>query len=232
MYQQSQPESIQTMFATIAKNYDKTNRLMSLGLYQRWNRALLREIGSAKTLLDLCAGTGDISLAFLKKHPTSQAILLDFCPEMLQIAEQKGKPYAHQFHTVVADAQKIPLSDGSVDAVTISYGIRNVKNPLLAFQECYRVLQPGGVLGILELTRPSNPLLHLGHSLYLRTCLPLIGKLGSNNKKAYSYLASSISKFASPYQLSLQLEQVGFENVRKISLMGGASTILLAHKKQ
>ncbi len=229
MYQKSAPESIQEMFATIAPNYDRANTTFSLGLHKKWNRKLIKSVGEAKTLLDLCAGTGEIGFGFLEKHPHSKAIMLDFCPEMLAVAKTKGAPFEGRYSLIEADAQVLPLEDNSVDAVTISYGIRNVKDPSKCFQEVRRVLKPGGRFAILELTRPTNSLFRLSHKIYLKFCLPLLGKFAAKNLDAYRYLSQSVEEFASPKELEKKLIDSNLTPIKKISLMGGLSTILIAN---
>lgn len=230
MYQQSAPESIQAMFASIAQNYDRANAIFSLGLYKRWNKKLVDAAGSSTRLLDLCAGTGEISFAFLQKNPQSEAILLDFCPEMLEIAQKKGEPFSSRFEIIKADAQAIPLEKESVDFVSIAYGIRNVKKPEKCFQEVYRVLTPEGRFGILELTRPTTPLLRMGHRLYTHFLLPLIGKFTAKNFEAYKYLATSIATFTSPEELEKTLHASGFKIHKRRPLLGGIATLFVADK--
>lgn len=226
MYQKSAPETIQALFARIAKNYDKANTAFSFGLHKRWNRRLIESIGSAPLLLDLCAGTGEIAFGYLAKNPLAKAILLDFCPEMLRVAKEKGAHLKERFTLIEGDAQQIALPDRSVDAVTISYGIRNVKEPLRCFNEVVRVLKPGGSFSILELTRPSNLFLRLSHKLYLKFFLPFLGKLVARDLAAYHYLAKSVEDFASPSELEKKLFQVGFKEVKRKSLMGGLATLI------
>lgn len=230
MYLKSSPESIQAMFASIAENYDRANTTFSLGLHKKWNRKLIKTVGKANLLLDLCAGTGEIAFGFLEKNPASQAILLDFCPEMLEIAKKKGKKFEGHYTTIEGDAQKLPFENAYVDAVTISYGIRNVQEPQKCFQEVARVLKPGGCFAILELTRPSSSFLYFSHKLYLRFFLPLLGKLAAKNIEAYRYLSQSIENFASPDEIDKWLFEAGLNPIKKISLMGGLSTILVAEK--
>jgi demethylmenaquinone methyltransferase/2-methoxy-6-polyprenyl-1,4-benzoquinol methylase len=226
MYNKNEPETIQNMFGSIAEDYDRANLVLSFGLHKYWNETLVREIGPKRKVLDLCAGTGDIAKAFLNIFPGTEITLVDFCPEMLEIAKKKVS--GGEF--IVGDAQKIPLPDASKEAITIAYGIRNVKQPLVAFQECYRVLQPGGVLGILELTRPDKKAFKLSHHLYLKTLLPILGKFVAKDKKAYSYLAQSVRNFSSPVELEKELLSVGFRSVHKRILTFGTVTLLIAHK--
>lgn len=238
-YQKNDPHTIQDMFGTIAATYDKTNAVLSFGLHKKWNNALVNTVikdHQPNALLDLCAGTGDITFLMLTQchQLPNHLYMLDFCPEMLQCAEQKAQKLSLQTQRTLtyiqADAQEIPLPDSSVDTATVAYGIRNVQNPKKCFSEVYRVLSPGGTFGILELTRPSNPLLSLGHSVYLRCFLPLIGACLSSNKDAYQYLCNSIHTFVNPSDLEHMLRDVGFEQVKKEPLSGGIATILFAKK--
>lgn len=224
--------NIQEMFGTIAPAYDATNTILSLGWHKRWNHSLVSSLSPyrPRTLLDLCAGTGEIAFSFLKQSTTSNAILLDFCPEMLAVADEKGKSFNTRFQTIVGDAQELTLPAESVDAVTIAYGIRNIENPLQAAREIKRVLRPNGVLAILELTRPTNRFLHLMHRFYLTLMVPILGKLSTKNKEAYKYLAKSILSFLSPEELIASLESVGFTLEKKKSLMGGIAHIIVVKK--
>lgn len=230
MYKQSAPETIQALFASIASHYDRANSTFSFGLHQYWNQQLIRAVGSSKCLLDLCAGTGEIAFGYLKKNPQAEAILLDFCPEMLSVAQAKGASFRDRFEIVQADAQAIPLANSSVDGVSIAYGIRNVKDPERCFQEVYRVLTSGGRFGILELTRPTSRLPRIGHRCYTRFILPLLGKLAANNLEAYKYLASSVEMFSTPSVLIEGLRAAGFQNIQSRPLTFAAATLLTAIK--
>ena len=230
MYKQSAPETSQALFASIAPHYDRANCTFSFGLHQYWNQQLIHSLGSAPSLLDLCAGTGEIAFGYLKKNPQAEAILLDFCPEMLAVAQAKGVSLRERFEIVQGDAQAIPLSMNSVDAVSIAYGIRNVKDPEKCFQEVFRVLKPGGLFGILELTRPTAPLPKLGHRCYTRFILPFLGKLAAKNREAYKYLASSVEMFSTPSILMDSLHSLNFQNIQSKPLSFGAATLLTAIK--
>jgi len=232
MYRKTEPETIQAMFGSIATSYDRANAILSLGFHKYWNQALVKAVSKpqVKVLLDLCAGTGEIAFAFLKRNPNAKATLIDFCGEMLEVAEKKGSPLRGRFSTLVGDAQAIPLPNTSVDAVTIAYGIRNVQDPHRCFEEVYRVLSPNGQFGILELTRPSSSFLRLGHRMYLRTLLPLLGKWVAKDHSAYRYLSESIGAFISPELLVASLQKVGFVNIRCQTLMGGVANLILMHK--
>ncbi|MGA8164091.1 MAG: bifunctional demethylmenaquinone methyltransferase/2-methoxy-6-polyprenyl-1,4-benzoquinol methylase UbiE [Waddliaceae bacterium] len=236
--QEKDPNNIKEMFGHIAKHYDRANAVMSLNFHHFWNRKLIQSVLSChvpKRYLDLCCGTGEIALGLLDASlGPCEAFLLDFCPEMLVYAEEKARKKGktlHQIHYLQADAQEIPLPSESIDAVTIAYGIRNVADPFRCCQEVLRVLRPGGCFGVLELTRPENPLLKWGHQVYLRGFLPIVGKWIASNPSAYHYLRRSIHSFIPPKELENVLTKSGFAKVERHALCGGTATRLLALKK-
>lgn len=236
-YNKNDPVTIQNMFNSIAHQYDKTNAILSFRMHKHWNRALVdKAIVPAKpeVLLDLCCGTGAIAFEYLKKtQDPIKVYMLDFSEGMLQCAKSQAKKHGlehHNIHYLHADAQAIPLLSNSVNCATIAYGIRNVKDPNLCIKDVYRVLKPGGSFGILELTKPCNPLMRFGHSIYLKRLLPILGKMVTSNKEAYDYLCNSIHTFIPPEKLKLQMETVGFNNVKQFSLFGGVATVLVGSK--
>ena len=185
-------------FEQIAKEYDRNNAILSLGICKLWNQKLIKAMGDGP-LLDLCAGTGAIAFGHLKKRG-GKVILLDQSGPMLE--EAKKRAPKGDITYIKGDAQAIPLEDASVNNVTTAYGIRNVADPLQCAHEVYRVLKPGGIWGILELTRPTARPLRFMHKTYLNNIIPLVGKLLSSDKQAYEYLASSIQKFTAPEELA------------------------------
>lgn len=236
-YNKNEPETIQYMFGSIAKRYDRANAILSLQLHKYWNAELVKQVTKGqnpKTFIDLCSGTGDIALAFLKSAPPSQqVIMIDFCQEMLDCAKDKADKMnlsSHHLDFIQADVQELPLADRSASCATMAYGIRNVKEPLKCFQEVYRVLQPGGAFGILELTQPKHPIIKMGHSLYLRYFLPILGKLITSNQEAYRYLCNSIKSFTPPAELERMLILSGFVDTKQIPLAFGTATILIGSK--
>jgi demethylmenaquinone methyltransferase / 2-methoxy-6-polyprenyl-1,4-benzoquinol methylase len=236
-YNKHDPKSIQKMFGSIAKQYDRTNAILSLQMHRYWNRQLILMTLSKKapkTYLDLCCGTGEISLNYLKNCSTPcEAYLLDFCPEMLIYAQERANklhPRGNKISYLQADAQEIPLLNESIDCATMAYGIRNIADPQKCFREVFRVLRSEGKIGILELTQPQNPLLKIGHSLYLNTVVPLMGKMITSNREAYQYLCNSIKAFVRPLELEKMLKEAGFKKTQIKPIQGGIATILLAEK--
>jgi demethylmenaquinone methyltransferase / 2-methoxy-6-polyprenyl-1,4-benzoquinol methylase len=237
-YKTQDPNIIKDLFASIAKNYDKTNSAMSLFLHKFWNRQLIKHAFKDKSpgpYLDLCCGTGAIGLSYLTKQTAKRHVVLtDFCPQMLQEGEKKAKLLqlgsTHEISFVEADAQSLPFEDASFDFITMAYGLRNIKNPPLALKECLRVLKPAGRLAILELTRPPNFFFKALHSIYLKYLLPIIGRLFTRNQEAYEYLSESIQQFISPKSLKHLLLEIGFKKAKSIPLSFGATHIILAEK--
>lgn len=223
------------MFGSIAQGYDRANAILSCQMHRHWNKALVKAVGNrSATLLDLCSGTGEITFTTLKNRPyPCHAFLLDFCPEMLECSRQKATKISpiHTLTYLQADAQAIPLPDQSIACATMAYGIRNVKDPRKAIEEVYRVLQPGGTFGILELTEPENSFLRTMHGVYLRKVLPLLGRYATSNQAAYEYLCNSIKAFIRPSELAELLKAAGFHNVSQKPLLGGIATILIAKKR-
>ncbi len=234
-YTKSKPETIQTMFGHIAKQYDRTNAILSMQMHRWWNRQLVKTMqreGKAGILADLCCGTGEIAYTYLRHctEPT-KAYLIDFCEEMLHCAKEKANvALPHELHFIQADVQAIPLPNESVDQATIAYGIRNVQSPQKCIADVYRILKPGGSFGILELTQPQNPVLRLSHKLYLSTALPLIGKWVAANREAYQYLCNSIQNFSKPDEIEKLLIQTGFVDTQRLPLLGGIATIISGKK--
>lgn len=235
-YNKNNPETIQAMFGSIANGYDRANAILSLQMHKHWNRELVRLTtpNDPVTLLDLCCGTGDIAFSYLNHIPVGkQALMLDFCEEMLQCAKIKADKLGlqrHQISYLKADAQEIPLASSTVPCATMAYGIRNIQDPLKCLKEVHRVLKPGGLFGILELTRPSNPILKFGHLVYLKTVLPVIGKLVTDNQEAYQYLCRSINHFIPATTLEKMMQEAGFEKVSQKKLTGGIATIVIGTK--
>ncbi len=238
MYCKDSPSTIQSMFNSIAKRYDRTNAILSLCLHKQWNRTLIRLVSqrsSPHVLVDLCCGTGDIAFNYLHTMPIPcQAYLVDFSSEMLEYAKRKETCYrfssSHQLFYLEADVQRLPLPNQCADCATMAYGIRNVQDPILCMQDIFRILKPGGCFGILELTRPRSPFLRLGHQIYLRTLMPFLGKWLTDNQQAYQYLCQSIQSFIAPEELKNLLAATGFVRTQCHSLTGGIATIIIGYK--
>jgi len=225
------------MFDAIAGRYDFLNHLLSAGLDKQWRKravAALRLTGR-ETVLDLCTGTADLALAAMAAQPPARRVVgVDFSAAMLQIGNEKaGRAGAAgpAIHLIRGDAMRIPLRDGSVDAATIGFGIRNVEEPATACREISRVLRPGGALVILEFSLPRSPALRNFYLWYFRRVLPLIGRVVSKHPSAYTYLPASVAAFPSPEEFAQHLRDAGFGTVRAMALTFGIVYMFVAVKE-
>jgi demethylmenaquinone methyltransferase / 2-methoxy-6-polyprenyl-1,4-benzoquinol methylase len=203
-----QPEAVAAMFDAVAENYDKTNDLLSFGQARLWRRALVRAVNpkAGERVLDLAAGTGTSSKALAK--PGVEVVAGDFSEGML--AEGRKRHPALKF--VFADAMQLPFAAGEFDAVTISFGLRNVQDHRVALTEMIRVLKPGGRVVVCEFSHVAGPLGVL-YRFYLRRILPGLSRLASSTPGAYGYLAESISAWPNQKALAVDLAAAGFERV-------------------
>lgn len=199
------------MFDLIAGRYDGLNRVMSLGLDPVWRRKTVRSLGlrPGARVLDLATGTADVALTALRLHPDAQVTGLDPSEGMLEIGRTKLAAAGHgTAKLVVGDAQALPFEDGSFDAVTMAFGIRNVPDRAKALGEIARVLAPGGRVGILELGEPRGGVLAPLSRLYIREVVPRVGGLVSGRDE-YRYLAQSIAAFPSPKDFVAMMRDAG-----------------------
>jgi demethylmenaquinone methyltransferase/2-methoxy-6-polyprenyl-1,4-benzoquinol methylase len=223
------------MFNSIAGRYDFLNRLLSLGQDIRWRKALKKYLppSDEQTLLDLATGTADVLIELATDNPRlRQGIGVDPAVKMLEIGREKIKARHLDDRLMVqqGDAQALPFLEETFDAVTISFGIRNIPDLRLALLEMYRVTKKGGRVLILEFSKPENPWLKAGHWFYLQTFVPLVGFVFSGNFKAYTYLNQTIQTFPYGERFCKILKQMGFSGIEAHPLMGGAATIYVARK--
>ncbi len=221
--------NIRIMFDSLAPTYDKINKILSLGMHLSWNYSFVSLLGKTDHLLDLCAGTGRVALSYIQKHPQASATLVDFSTKMLETVQNRypSAPFSY----VTSDVAHLPLPDESFRLASMAYGLRNLSSPLKALKEVHRVLQTGGRLGILELTRPApyNPA-YLLHKLYLNLVVPSVGRLYSGNSYAYSYLKESIRNLPCDTTLEKEFLKAKLRIIRKQKLFFGTATIWILEK--
>ncbi len=219
---------VRKMFAGIAPRYDLLNRVLSLSLDRVWrNRVAARfrnVLGRADSrALDLCCGTGDLTLALLRQS-CGTVIGSDFAHPMLTRAEAKSRTPGSSGKLagyVEADALGLPFADASFDLVTLAFGFRNLANYNGGLQEIARVLRPGGHIGILEFSEPRAALFGALYRFYFTKILPRIGKAISGDNSAYTYLPNSVRKFPAPAELADRMSETGFSDVRYELWSGG-----------
>jgi demethylmenaquinone methyltransferase/2-methoxy-6-polyprenyl-1,4-benzoquinol methylase len=212
------PARIAGMFDAIADKYDFLNHLLSLGIDRRWRRRAIASLhlSGSERVLDLCAGTADLALAAIAARPAAHRVVaVDFADAMLRIGKQKitTRGLEGRIASVRGDATRIPLSDRSVDAVTIAFGIRNVEDVARACDEIHRVVRPGGRVAILEFAVPTLPFVRACYLWYFNAVLPRIGRMISRHQGAYGYLPASVSAFDAPDEFASTLRRHGFRDV-------------------
>jgi demethylmenaquinone methyltransferase/2-methoxy-6-polyprenyl-1,4-benzoquinol methylase len=224
------------MFDRIAPRYDLLNRLLSFGLDVAWrkNMADFLPAGESIALLDLATGTGDQIFHIIERDTrVTRAVGADLSDKMLEIGRQKIKAHGLEARVTLqnADALKLPFRDGEFDAVTISFGIRNVTDVPAALREMLRVLRPGGRALILECSQPRSAVLRAFYLLYMRHIMPAIGGLISGDSQAYRYLNRTVESFPYGETFCSMMRDSGFEHVKAIPQTMGAATIYQGDRK-
>lgn len=213
------------MFGRIARWYDFLNHFLSLGQDIYWRHRLVRAARPAEagTVLDLAAGTMDVSVELLRQYPGVKVAALDFTFEMLEQgkASKLSGSRAGAIFPVQADGRKLPLPDECVDAATIAFGIRNILPREAAYAEVLRVLKPGGRFCILEFGTGSRRVWKGLYNFYLDKLLPMIGKVISGDSSAYRYLADTIRAFPDERKLASEMVDAGFERVYHVPMVSG-----------
>lgn len=223
---------VAAMFGRIAPWYDFLNRLLSFGLDRHWrNRLVSRSIlCSTNRVLDLAAGTLDVSQQISRRHAAASVLAMDFSLPMLRRGAQKMHRSAYL--AVCANAVSLPLPAESVDSVSLAFGIRNIVPRSAAFAEVIRVLVPGGRLCILEFGSGQARIWGGVYNFYLRQILPRVGRMVSKDGLAYGYLAQTIQAFPTAERLAEELQQAGFEGVAFERLSSGIVYLHTAEKPQ
>jgi len=208
------PEGVRRMFDRIAPVYDGMNRAMTAGLDRRWRDATAAAVvRPGDRVLDVCCGTGDLAIAAAKAG--GKVTGLDFSQRMLARAREKKS----DIEWVVGDALRLPFPDGSFDAATVGFGVRNLDDLERGLAELKRVLEPGARLGILEITRPEG-LLAPFYRLWFDGVIPLAGRVLPGGS-AYAYLPASVRRFPAPEDLAKLLDEAGFDEIRWRLFAGG-----------
>jgi len=211
------PEQVSAMFDQVSVGYDRTNALLSGGNSVLWRMATVKalDMKPGERVLDVAAGTGTSSKALQKTG--ASVVAFDFSPGM--VAE--GRKRHPDIEFVEGDAEALPFAAASFDAVTISFGLRNVQNPHVALGEMYRVLKPGGRIVICEFSQPPAPLLRAGYKGYMKYVMPAVTALSSTHREAYRYLMESIAEWPEQPVLSQWMRAAGFTRVAYRNLSGG-----------
>ena len=229
----SKKKQVTEMFDTISKNYDGLNRVISFGIDIKWRNKVVELVkkNNPKTILDVATGTGDLAIN-LTRTGANKIVGLDISPGMLEVGKEKvnEKKLSSVIDMVLGDGEKIDFEDDYFDAITVSFGVRNFENLEQGLSEIYRVLKPGGIFVVLETSIPTKTPFKQGYHFYSKKILPLIGRIFSKDKVAYSYLSESAANFPYGEAFNNILSKIGFTNVNDLPQTFGVATIYTSSK--
>jgi len=224
---------VKDVFSIVAPYIDPLDTAFSFGLCHVWRRKVSAHVLRGEDVLDICTGTGELAKLVLKKvGPEGSLTGADFCEDMLNIAKKKMSPMPKNLSFVVSDARELPFPDGTFDAVTVSFGMRNVPDTAAALNEVKRVLKPGGRFYCLELTRPGKRWILPFYKFYTFKVMPFIAKIITRNTLPYTYLPKSIETFYPPKEFTRMMSACGFSEVKAESLSMGVATLYSGVKKR
>ncbi len=233
-------QHIGQLFDRIAGTYDGLNHGLSLNIDRLWRRKTVALMQPSQHVLDVAIGTADLTIEMFRRHKAEQVTGIDLSDQMMAIGQKKitnhhgsadrQKLQITNVKFVHANAQSMPFEDASFDAVTCAFGCRNFSNLDEGLREMYRVLKPGGQVTILEFSYPSNRLVRACYDIYFTRVLPLIGRIVSRDKTAYTYLNKSVKSFCWGEAFVQHLHDAGFSNEHFTPLTFGIATIYTAIK--
>jgi demethylmenaquinone methyltransferase/2-methoxy-6-polyprenyl-1,4-benzoquinol methylase len=226
-------KQVEQMFDTISTNYDGLNRVISFGIDVKWRQKVVKMVSATnpESVLDIATGTGDLAIS-LAKTGAKRIVGLDLSEGMLAVGRKKIKEegLTGKIEMTQGDSEALPFENDTFDAITVAFGVRNFENLEKGLAEILRVLKPGGRFVILETSVPTKFPFKQGYYFYTKNLLPLIGKLFSKDKVAYSYLSESAAAFPYGEELNNILKEIGFIDVSHSPQTMGVATIYSASK--
>ena len=214
-YGRERAPKVKEMFTRLAWRYDVVNDVMSFGMHRLWKRQAVQIAldGGRRRFLDLCCGTGD--LCFLAGKSGARRVTgLDFTMPMLAVARRRRSAEGPGTELIEGDALSLPFPDGSFDAITSAYGLRNIADPAAALVEMRRVVAPGGRVVILDFGKPDNRVAASLYGAFLHTMMPFVGWLFHRDPETYLYIPASLERYPGQRGVADLMEQAGFVNVR------------------
>lgn len=229
----AEKEKVRTMFNDIAPKYDFLNHFLSGGIDILWRKKVRRLLAKSnpKKILDVATGTGDLAIELRRLNP-DHITGVDIAVEMLDIGKEKikRKGFENIINFQEGDAEDLKFSDNSFDAITVAFGVRNFETLQKGLKEMHRVLTPGGMVAVLEFSKPKTFPTKQIYNFYSRYILPRMGKLVSKSSTAYTYLPDSVRGFAEDKAFLSELEKAGFKEAKQKRLTMGIATLYYAKK--
>ena len=221
----SKKTQVSEMFDNIAKRYDFLNHFLSLGIDKWWRKKMIDElvVGKPRVILDVATGTADVAIAITKRMEVEKITGVDISPEMLAYGRKKIGALGLEgvIELEDGDSENLPYKDNNFDAITVAYGVRNFEHLELGLAEMYRVLKPSGKLVVLEFSKPTVFPFKQLFNFYFQRILPVIGRITSQDSKAYSYLYESVQAFPNGGAFVAVLDKTGFQSTQCKSLSFG-----------
>ncbi len=228
-------DQVRTMFDRIAPRYDLLNRVLSFGVDVRWRRLTVKAVcrDNPARVLDVATGTGDLALGIARKLPSVQVEGIDLSPEMVRLGQQKVAKagLSGRITLSVGEAASPGFPDGTFDAVSAAFGVRNFEDLEAGIGGMSRMLRPGGTMAVLEFSTPRSKIFAALYRFYFHRVLPAIGGAVSGDREAYRYLPGSVDDFPSPEAFLDILRRAGLENGRARRLSLGIAYLYTAKKK-
>ena len=231
---QTKKEEVREMFDNIAPKYDLLNHTLSMSIDRVWRRRVVGEVRRAKPgrILDVATGTGDLAIAMARRIRDVQVLGVDLSEQMLAVARRKIEARGLDGRIVLdrGDAERLAVTDASVDVATVAFGVRNFGDLGAGLRELARTIKPGGKVVILEFSRPRNRVFRALYEFYSYKILPRIGGLVSRDKRAYEYLPASVGEFPAPEEFMAMMARAGFRNCRARSQSFGIAQIYIGER--
>jgi len=225
---------VEAMFNDIAPRYDFLNHFLSLGIDIRWRKKVRKLIApiQPKQILDVATGTGDLAIELARLNP-QKITGVDIAANMLEIGKEKvaAKKLSNTIELLLGDSEDLPFENNSFDAVTVAFGVRNFEHLQKGLGEMYRVMRPGGMVAILEFSKPKAFPFRQIYNFYFKYILPGLGRMVSKNEEAYTYLPESVSAFPEDQAFINELKKAGYLEPRQRRLTMGIATLYTATKK-
>ncbi len=231
---QTKKDEIREMFNNIAPAYDRLNHTLSFNIDRIWRRRVVNHVKrlTPHSILDLATGTGDLAIQMATRIDQSSITAVDLSQGMLEVAKQKvaSRNLNQRISLHVGDAEHLDIESGSMDVVTVAFGVRNFGDLNAGLVEIARTIRPGGEVVILEFSTPQNPIFGAIYKFYSRYILPVIGGMISKDRGAYEYLPASVEEFPQPAQFMEIMKRAGFKNCRARSQSLGIAQIYIGEK--